>query len=853
MSLPFGIDAVSPSETAAWSNGLPQDVLERCRTINQLATNFPVGASEQFEDLAPGTPNTTRISNQFTHEYFGGAFESKGHVSSAPFVTMPPLAALAARDGLGVILDPAAEDLDFPTKYGPLFRVQGASASYDLPSAPRHDVHLVGTSGETIWKQRVNRIVNLEALSSGKYYLSSGVYSLTGNRGETTSLALTRPWTSKHYINRMRDLLEASVFTVPTPPSTGHGWRVFDWAGVQQPCNQSLQAFWSLLWRDAGWAASYPFDVNTGAGNPLGFLYEYGLWSGNWQYLAQHWEATGLDPVTQLPSVEHPDPNAAELGIRDIYRPLELFHDWGWMAGSSSVWGGRGSGGDMINSEWTGYLAYAGIARALGHHAEARRARYLAAKAQLTVVMRVAAKEWALLYNHTLDADFQISQVVEGFGENEVTGPLANRNRTVENWADWTISGERLDPIVFEAFKFVHDPYVNVQKLTDVLGEFFGLAGEQSLDTPGQHKIATFAENKLYAAFRMADPALMDRAELITWTDKMYSDLVYPAHAGSTIGVRANGRDLCRSAPRLYARADGGGAPDHGGWLAGSARGQRGLSGAADQSRRCGMSLLSIQSLTKIFGEGQMAVRATDNVSFDVREGECLAIVGESGSGKTTLANMILGILSQTSGQIAFDGKPLGARRSAEERRAIQLVQQNPLSSLNPKRSIGASVRLGLDTYNIGAKSTRWRAVEDALEAVGLPGEMRKRAPQALSGGQRQRVGIARALACNPRLLVLDEPTSALDVLVQARVLRLLNQLRADLGLTYVFITHDLAVVRNIADRVAVFQSGKLVELGDTAQIFSDPQQPYTRSLIGAVPVVDMDELKLRDKLAGRT
>ncbi|MCH2163318.1 MAG: ATP-binding cassette domain-containing protein [Marinovum sp.] len=265
------------------------------------------------------------------------------------------------------------------------------------------------------------------------------------------------------------------------------------------------------------------------------------------------------------------------------------------------------------------------------------------------------------------------------------------------------------------------------------------------------------------------------------------------------------------------------------------------------------MSLLSIQNLTKTFGAGQMAVRAIDGVSFDVREGECLAIVGESGSGKTTLANMIMGILSQTSGLITFDGKPLGARRSPGQRRAIQLVQQNPLSSLNPKRSIGASVRLGLDTYNIGPKSARWNSVERALEAVGLPTEMRKRAPSALSGGQRQRVSIARALACSPRLLVLDEPTSALDVLVQARVLRLLNNLRTDLGLTYVFITHDLAVVRNIADRVAVFQSGKLVEIDDTSQIFTDPQQPYTRSLIGTVPVVDAEELTLRDKLAGQT
>ncbi|MEO9517533.1 MAG: ATP-binding cassette domain-containing protein [Paracoccaceae bacterium] len=262
------------------------------------------------------------------------------------------------------------------------------------------------------------------------------------------------------------------------------------------------------------------------------------------------------------------------------------------------------------------------------------------------------------------------------------------------------------------------------------------------------------------------------------------------------------------------------------------------------------MSLLSLNGLTKTFETPTGPVHAVSNVSLDVQAGECLAIVGESGSGKTTIANMILGILSATSGEIAFNGQALSAKRTAEQRRRIQLVQQNPLSSLNPKRSIGASVRLGLDVYGIGEKSQRWAGVEAALDAVGLPGDMRTRAPASLSGGQRQRVSIARALACDPRLLVLDEPTSALDVLVQARVLRLLNDLRAERGLTYIFITHDLAVVRNVADRVAVFQSGQLVELGETAQIFSAPQAAYTRQLIGAVPVVDAAELNLRNKLA---
>lgn len=265
------------------------------------------------------------------------------------------------------------------------------------------------------------------------------------------------------------------------------------------------------------------------------------------------------------------------------------------------------------------------------------------------------------------------------------------------------------------------------------------------------------------------------------------------------------------------------------------------------------MSLLSLDQLSKTFVTSNGRVAAVREVSLNVNEGECLAIVGESGSGKTTLANMILGILPPTDGTIQFDQQPLTRNRTTAQRQAIQLVQQNPLSSLNPKRSVGASVRLGLDTYGIGNKSDRWNAVEDALDAAGLDRDMRRRLPAALSGGQRQRVGIARALACCPRLLVLDEPTSALDVLVQARVLRLLNRLREAHHLTYIFITHDLAVVRNVADKVAVFKAGRLQELGATTDIFSNPQSSYTRQLIGAVPVVDDAELALRDKLAETT
>ncbi len=262
--------------------------------------------------------------------------------------------------------------------------------------------------------------------------------------------------------------------------------------------------------------------------------------------------------------------------------------------------------------------------------------------------------------------------------------------------------------------------------------------------------------------------------------------------------------------------------------------------------------LLALRSVSKIFRHGAHEVRAVDDVSLDIREGECLAIVGESGSGKSTIANMILGVYPPSTGSISFRGGLLPARRELSHRRAIQLVQQNPLSSLNPKRSVGSSIRLALDVHDIGERARRRDEVGRLLEEVGLSASLASRPPSALSGGQRQRVAIARALACQSALVVLDEPTSALDVLVQARVLRLLSELRRKRGLTYVFITHDLSVVRNIADRVAVFDKGRLVELNPTETIFSAPEHPYTQRLLSAVPVVTSEELELRDRITGK-
>jgi len=261
--------------------------------------------------------------------------------------------------------------------------------------------------------------------------------------------------------------------------------------------------------------------------------------------------------------------------------------------------------------------------------------------------------------------------------------------------------------------------------------------------------------------------------------------------------------------------------------------------------------ILQLRSLGKSFVTGNHTVQALTNITLDVAQGECLAIVGESGSGKSTLANLVLGLITPSTGEILFEGAILPVRRTLPHRQAIQLVQQNPASALNPRRSVGASLRLALDVHGIGTPRERPDLVAQLLTDVGLPAAYASRAPAALSGGQRQRIAIARALACQSRLVVLDEPTSALDVLVQAQVLHLLDRLRRARGLTYLFITHDLGVVRNIATRVAVFSKGRMVELAETGALFTAPGDPYTRRLISAVPVITKEEKIMRNTLGG--
>jgi ABC-type glutathione transport system ATPase component len=257
---------------------------------------------------------------------------------------------------------------------------------------------------------------------------------------------------------------------------------------------------------------------------------------------------------------------------------------------------------------------------------------------------------------------------------------------------------------------------------------------------------------------------------------------------------------------------------------------------------------LSVQSVTKRFRSAGHDVTALADVSISVERGECHAIIGESGSGKSTLGGLILGLFEPSSGLVRFKGEALSGRRPLRLKRAIQLIQQNPLSALNPRRTVGQSIRLALDVHNLGDRARRNQRVAELLGEVGLAADYAPRTPAGLSGGEQQRVAIARALACEPELLVLDEPTSALDVLVQARVLQLLMRARRQHNLTYVFITHDLAVVRGVADRISVFQKGRVVEAGAANEIFEAPRSAYTRSLLAAIPVVTDEEARFRDR-----
>ncbi len=268
--------------------------------------------------------------------------------------------------------------------------------------------------------------------------------------------------------------------------------------------------------------------------------------------------------------------------------------------------------------------------------------------------------------------------------------------------------------------------------------------------------------------------------------------------------------------------------------------------------------LLKVHDLKKhfpitggVFGKQVGQVKAVDGLTFEVKKGETLGLVGESGCGKSTTGRLLLRLLDPTEGSVFFEDKEI-TRISKEEmrklRREMQMVFQDPYASLNPRHTIEKILEEPLIVHGIGGKAERKKRVHEILEVVGLSSYHAKRYPHQFSGGQRQRIGIARALMTKPKLIIADEPVSALDVSIQSQVLNLMEDLQKEFGLTYIFIAHDLGVVRHISDRVGVMYLGRMVELSTSEQIYAKPMHPYTEALLQAVPVPDPDlkkEIKL--------
>jgi oligopeptide/dipeptide ABC transporter ATP-binding protein len=280
----------------------------------------------------------------------------------------------------------------------------------------------------------------------------------------------------------------------------------------------------------------------------------------------------------------------------------------------------------------------------------------------------------------------------------------------------------------------------------------------------------------------------------------------------------------------------------------------------SDAPQPTGDELLVVRDVKKhfpitrgiIFQKQIGSVLAVDGVDFSLKQGETLGIVGESGCGKSTLARCIVRLLDTTDGQITFEGRDItklsrGAMRPI--RREMTMIFQDPYASLNPRKRVGFIIGEPLEVHKLGTEAEIKRRVQELLEVVGLNPEHYNRFPHEFSGGQRQRIGVARALAVNPKLIVCDEPVSALDVSVQAQILNLLKDLQRDFGLTYIFIAHDLNVVRHISDRVMVMYLGQVVETADRNDLYQEPKHPYTGALLSAVPVPDPEVGRHRKRI----
>jgi len=268
-------------------------------------------------------------------------------------------------------------------------------------------------------------------------------------------------------------------------------------------------------------------------------------------------------------------------------------------------------------------------------------------------------------------------------------------------------------------------------------------------------------------------------------------------------------------------------------------------------------ALMEVKNLKKhfvaersFFGKPKAILKAVDGVSFELREGETLGLVGESGCGKSTTGRTVIGLYKPTEGEVYFNGEKLKPGEFAEDK--IQMIFQDPYACLNPRMTVGDIIGEPLDIHHVyDNKTDRMARVYELLNLVGLNPEQANRFPHEFSGGQRQRIGIARALAINPKVIICDEPISALDVSIQAQVVNLLSRLQKELGLTYLFIAHDLAMVRYISQRVAVMYLGKIVEVADTEELYTHPFHPYTQALLSAIPVPDPDDQQQRIHLDG--